>query len=321
MNNNNKMKIFKLFVCLICFSCVAYGHIETSYKITKSDYIEQWKATAVQNSIQYGVPASITLAQGILESSYGNSALAQEANNHFGIKCHNWSGKTFYQDDDSKHECFRKYANAADSYQDHSVFLKTYSRYAFLFELDKTDYKAWARGLKKAGYATNPQYADLIIRTIEENGLNDLDELSPSNTSPSIDIVADNSDSNSSLIEVNAVRHQVMVHRNKINYLVVKKGDTFYRISKEFDMSLWQLYQYNDFDKHKDVLEIGDIVYLQPKRFHAKGKRKYLICKKNISLIDLSQEEGIRVKSLMRLNQLESENKIFQKGSKVILKR
>ena len=119
-----------------------------------------------------GIPASITLAQGIIESDCGHSSLAREANNHFGIKCHDdWTGPTIRHNDNSRNECFRKYGKAEESFYDHSDFLKSGSRYSFLFNYNSTDYKAWAHGLKKAGYATNPDYANMLIRTIEENKL------------------------------------------------------------------------------------------------------------------------------------------------------
>jgi LysM repeat protein len=316
------MKSVQIFVSLFSFillTLLAKGEtINTS--ISKNDYIEQWKATAVQQEIQYGIPASITLAQGILESAYGNSELAIEANNHFGIKCHNWEGKKYYHDDETKGECFRKYASAADSYKDHSQFLVNNARYAFLFDYATTDYKSWAKGLKKAGYATNPSYPDLIISTIENNNLTQLDNISPSNTSASMDLIADAKKSTLNL-QLKTVSHQVKINKNKVNYIVAKKGDTFYRIAKEFDKSLWDLYHYNDFDKHKDVLEVGDIVYLQAKRFHAKGKVKTMRTQRDMSAIEISQQEGIRVKSLMKLNVLTSEDYVFEKGSRIILKR
>src|SRR5690554_4034016 len=123
-------------------------------KSTPSEYVEKWKDVAIFQMVEYRIPASITLAQGILESGSGNSMLATRANNHFGIKCHDWTGKKFYQDDDAKNECFRKYKNAAESFDDHSEFLTSRSRYASLFDLKTTDYKGWAKGLKAAGYAT-----------------------------------------------------------------------------------------------------------------------------------------------------------------------
>ena len=144
---------------------------------TKTElYIQRYSSMAVDEMIQFGIPASITLAQGILESGNGESRLALEGNNHFGIKCHsNWSGKTIIEDDDEKGECFRKYSKVADSFRDHSLFLTARGRYSFLFEYNKTDYKKWSKGLKKAGYATNPKYPSLLIDLIERYDLNQYD--------------------------------------------------------------------------------------------------------------------------------------------------
>lgn len=140
-------------------------------RITRAEYIATWKEVAQENMREYGIPASITLAQACLESADGNSELSVKGKNHFGIKCHGWDGKKMYHDDDQKHECFRRYKKAEQSFTDHSVFLSERSRYAFLFELDADDYKGWAKGLKKAGYATNPKYPALLIKIIEDNNL------------------------------------------------------------------------------------------------------------------------------------------------------
>ena len=140
------------------------------YKMTRADYVEKYKDIAIKEMLQNGIPASITLAQGVLESENGNSALAMYANNHFGIKCHNdWKGATYIQDDDKKDECFRKYKAPEESFDDHSEFLKTRGRYAFLFELRKTDYKGWAEGLHDAGYTTDKIYASDLIKIIHKN--------------------------------------------------------------------------------------------------------------------------------------------------------
>ena len=315
-----KKIIIGLFIFGTTFS--VFGNSGTT-RISKNDYIETWKETAIQNMIQYGIPASITLAQGILESSYGNSDLAKEANNHFGIKCHNdWVGKKFYKDDDQKDECFRKYTKAAESFKDHSMFLTSYTRYASLFQLDKTDYKSWARGLKKAGYATNPQYANLLIEAIEVNNLAQLDQIGSSpfdgnKIDKQPNLIVDSPKS----IDLSESAHTVKVHVNKVRYIVAKKGDTFFRIAQEFEMGLWQLYRFNDFEKHKDVLEVGDIVYLQPKRSHAKGKRKSITLTSKSTLQEISQAQAIRVESLMKMNAISSEDVVLKSGSKIILKR
>lgn len=142
---------------------------------SSSGYVERFKDIAIEEMLKSGIPASITLAQGMLESASGNSTLAREANNHFGIKCHaGWTGKTILKDDDAVGECFRYYNSAEESYRDHSEFLKR-SHYAFLFDLDRNDYRGWARGLKKAGYATNPRYPELLISLIERYGLDRYD--------------------------------------------------------------------------------------------------------------------------------------------------
>lgn len=147
-------------------------------KTATEQYISQYRNIAIENQKQYGIPASITLAQGIIESGSGRSALAKESNNHFGIKCHNnWTGEKTYKDDDKKNDCFRVYNNAEESFTDHSLFLKNNKRYASLFTLDINDYKSWATGLKQCGYATNPNYANLLIDIIELYELNHINEI------------------------------------------------------------------------------------------------------------------------------------------------
>src|SRR5690554_1826862 len=164
---------------ILLFSSTTFGG-EVAY-LSKQDYVQDWHSVAVRQMISHKIPASITLAQGVLESAYGNSNLARLANNHFGIKCHDWNGERIYQDDDTKNECFRKYSNADQSYEDHSTFLTSRSRYAGLFELDITDYKGWANGLKAAGYATNPKYPSLLVTIIEELKLYEYDKMGVSN--------------------------------------------------------------------------------------------------------------------------------------------
>lgn len=309
----NRIGILSFFVGL-------YGvSFANSWLMSKNDYIEKWKNTAVQNQVRFGIPASITLAQGIIESAYGNSELARNANNHFGIKCHNdWEGKRYYQDDDQADECFRNYANAADSYRDHSLFLTNGARYAFLFTLPQTDYKAWAKGLKKAGYATNPRYAELLIEAIETNDLAQLDEISSPEVAEIRSEAAQSNQSNVATLKLTS--HKVYMNGNNTSYVVVKAGDTFYRIAKEFNIKLWQLRMYNDFEKHKDLLEPGEVIYLAPKRFRMKGKTKHITLREETSIIQLSQAYGLRLKSIMNMNNIAFENAVLPAGSKVILK-
>src|SRR6056297_2259144 len=164
-----------LILAFLMLSNLVFSHGDKGERNTRSAYISTWKDEAIKQMREHGIPASITLAQAILESGDGNSELARKANNHFGIKCHGWQGQKTYHDDDKRQECFRKYRNANQSFEDHSDFLKK-SRYAFLFDYEVTDYKSWAKGLKRAGYATNPKYPALLIRIIEENGLAEFDK-------------------------------------------------------------------------------------------------------------------------------------------------
>ena len=176
----------RIIFCLIAALCLSKA---SAQRMDRQEYIAKYKKWAIAEMNRTGIPASITLAQGILESDCGNSDLAVEANNHFGIKCHSdWTGKTMHKDDDRNNECFRSYDNAYQSFKDHSDFLTGKSRYASLFTLDKTDYKGWAKGLKKCGYATERTYAERLIKIIEEEGLDTYDT---DNGDEAEDLVAD----------------------------------------------------------------------------------------------------------------------------------
>lgn len=270
-----KVKFIAVFVVVCNFSVTA--------KITKKEYVETWAFTAISQMKTHGIPASITLAQGILESGSGNSMLAQKANNHFGIKCHNWKGKKIYKDDDRKNECFRVYKNAAESYADHSDFLTRYSRYDFLFDLKKDDYKAWAKGLKKAGYATNPKYPSLLINIIEDLELYKYDQTENVNLHENeiaeITPVKEvkNEKTEKTIIFQTGNTHKVQRTEKREKYIITQKGDTYYRISKEFNLSLKQLYRYNGVKKKQDILKVGERVYISNPR--KKGKLKNMFSK------------------------------------------
>lgn len=261
-------------------------------KITKEDYIKKYCSLAIAEMKRTGVPASITLAQGIHESDCGNSKLATEANNHFGVKCHtSWAGEKIYKDDDQKNECFRKYKTVDESYRDHSDFLTKTKRYAFLFELKPTDYKAWANGLKKAGYATNPKYPELIISIIEENNLNVFDK---GITHEKKNVVAEN--------YIEKITHEIN-KKNRVEYITIKKGDTFYKLAEEFDHSIRFLHKCNDMDKD-DVLKEGQIFYLDKKRNRAERGTDFHIVKKGETMQSISQIYGIKLRKLYRKNNL-----------------
>ena len=253
----------------------------TSQNMTRNQYIEQYSKDAITQMHKHKIPASITMAQGILESSNGNSRLAVKGNNHFGIKCHNWDGKKIYEDDDKKNECFRKYDNVLASFEDHSLFLKKYNRYAFLFDLKITDYKSWAKGLKTAGYATNKKYADLLIKLIEENQLYELDKVEEAQS-----IVAES-------------LRNVYLHPNRIKYVISKEGETLLEIAKEFDMRLWQLYKYNDIENMYELTK-GEKIFIQPKK--NKGKVESHVVEDGESMRSISQFYGVKLKKLKRRN-------------------
>ena len=245
-----------------------------------------YKDDAIKEMHRSGVPASITLAQGILESGDGNSALARYAKNHFGIKCHaGWTGGTFIQDDDAKDECFRKYKHVLDSYRDHSDFLQK-KRYASLFDLKITDYKGWAKGLKKAGYATNPKYPQLLIDIIEKNDLAQYDSKKGSKEKSKRDKSKNQSSKKSKVVKSKRKgSHQVLIHENNIRYIIVKPEDSFEKLADEFDMGLWQFYKYNDLEKDSELFESG-VLFLQPKR--AKAKEELHIVATGETMWDLS---------------------------------
>lgn len=244
-----------------------------------------YKNDAIKEMNEYGVPASITLAQGMLESNNGNSTLAIKANNHFGIKCHNdWNGDTYHMDDDAKNECFRKYSSVLESFRDHSKFLKERSRYTFLFSLEITDYKAWAKGLKEAGYATNPQYPQLLINLIERYQLNLYD---------------------SDVTLVDSTKHVVYISKNHVKFVKAKNEDTFEKLAKEFGVSAKRLKKYND-ATDTITLKEGDVVFLQPKR--AKGTQKEYDVKKGDTYRSISQEYAIKLKDLYKKNNISADS-------------
>lgn len=268
-------------------------------KNTPEDYINLYKNDAIKEMLAFRVPASITLAQGMLESDYGNSALAVYANNHFGIKCHKeWTGETYTQDDDEKDECFRKYETVYDSYVDHSEFLKSRPRYASLFELKITDYKGWAHGLKAAGYATDPKYATRLIELIERHKLYEYDKMEGI---PPVAAEPKSPQGNRTVV-TNITSREVYLNNNR-KYVIVKSGDTFMKLAQELNMGVWQLYKYNDLNKNS-TLTPGQILYIQPKRARSNVAEKHQM-KPGETMHDVSQKYGIKLKKLYQYNNME----------------
>lgn len=292
------MKRLFVLVLFLCFSVAAFAQ-PAEKKNTPDDYIALYKDDAIREMQLFRVPASITLAQGMLESDNGNSALAVYANNHFGIKCHKeWTGDTYTQDDDTKDECFRKYATVYDSYVDHSEFLKSRPRYAFLFELRLTDYEGWAKGLKQAGYATDPKYADRLIDIIERYNLSQYDKLegvTPIAAEPK------KTEGTKTVVTSAVQRREVFLNNNR-KYVIVKSGDTFMKIAQELDMGVWQLYKYNDMSKNS-TLKAGQMLYIQPKR--GKAQEDKCQVKPGQTMHDISQQYGVKLKKLYKYNNME----------------
>jgi LysM repeat protein len=284
-----KRTIFSLF-CLFLALQLAFSQ-SISWNQRYQDYFDQYKDVAVEQMLKYHIPASITLAQGVLESGAGRSELATRANNHFGIKCNGWIGRKSYHDDDERNECFRAYDNVYESYKDHSIFLTTSKRYSSLFQLKLTDYKGWAKGLKACGYATSPTYATKLIEIIQ------LYKLYQYDTAKGYDKFQTQQVKNGDLRHIYAF--------NKNYYLIARKGDTFRSIAKEVDVSYRKLAKYNERNKN-DKLEEGEIVWLKKKRSKApkdyKGRSHYV--KSGESMYSISQRYGIRLKKLYKINNL-----------------
>ena len=281
------MKKLKLFLILI-ISCLTL-QAQTRNKQYEA-YIKKYRELAVEEMKKYHIPASITLAQGLLESGAGQSALARKSNNHFGIKCgSDWYGKTVSHDDDARGECFRAYKHPKDSYEDHSKFLAGRPRYASLFNLNITDYKGWARGLKKAGYATNPRYADQLIGIIELYELYKYDDKNYLKW-----------------IKKNPNPHQTYI-ANDLLYIVVRAGDSWKSISQEFDISQKKLRKYNDLYKGY-ALQVGDILYLEKKNKKAGKEHIVHVLRAGESMYSISQKYGIRLKNLYKLNKMDEDD-------------
>jgi LysM repeat protein len=328
--------LFILHLVLITglYSCKASKQITSSSTISLSEetYIDNYKDIAVSEMKRAGIPASITLAQGMIESDYGRSTLAREANNHFGIKCHSdWTGPKVYHHDDRRNECFRKYNKPEDSFYDHSEFLKSGSRYRFLFDLSATDYKGWAHGLKKAGYATNPDYANMLIRKIEEKNLHFYDNgyknaVSSAYKQPPVKENVSVQDTDKKLVPVYPVDEKIMVaarvprvmENNKLRYIIVRDGDTREKLQEEFQLLNGELSRYNELGDDFTITP-GQILYLQPKKEKADSGNEFYNTIQGDTMYMISQRYGIKLKSLYKMNRMQ-ENSEPAPGSTIWLR-
>ncbi len=268
---------------------------QSGERMSRAEYIKTFKELAIAEMKRSGIPASITMAQACIESGDGNSRLAKKANNHFGIKCHNdWNGKEIHHDDDKKNECFRKYTSVYESFRDHSNYLLSKSRYEFLFELDPLDYKAWARGLKKAGYATDPSYAGALIGVIEEYKLYTLDQ----------EVAGKQTKYRRPLPETGDVfEGRTLFERNRIQYIVAKNGDSFESLTAEFGKLPWELIRYNDLPANSRV-DSSQVIYIQPKRNSAAPGYLTHTVKEGETMYTISQLYGIKLEKLYEKNGL-----------------
>lgn len=305
----------------ILFSCVASKKTNTvlSTDGSSESYIGTYKDMAVSEMKRTGVPASITLAQGMIESGLGKGRLAVEANNHFGIKCHSdWTGPTVRHTDDRRNECFRKYRKVEESFRDHSDFLKSENRYSFLFDLETTDYKGWARGLKKAGYATNPDYANMLIRKIEQYSLYDYDtgnfkterqvrdtglvETKISETSGIIIPVPGVQPATGTSFRTPPAR---VKENNRIQYVIVNGTDTKKSLEAELQLLPWELQRYNELSSDFTITS-GQLLYLQPKRDKADAGNEYHVAREGETMYAISQIYGIKLNKLYLMNRMTS---------------
>ena len=299
-------------------------------------YINQYKQIAVSEMIRTGVPAAITLAQGILESNSGQCLLVQQSNNHFGIKCKSdWMGDVVYHDDDRKNECFRRYNTPEDSYRDHSDFLKNRPNYSFLFNINATDYIDWAYGLKSAGYATNPSYAQSVITTIEKYDLEQYtdialqqnNEITVAATSVKVqdNFAFETPSEISNTNFINKVLYQKsdkvinypdgVFQINQTNVLYAKAGSSLFAVAIRFAIPYKKLLGYNDLG-NVDILDQSTLIYLEKKPKH--GSKDYHIVMADEDMHDIAQEEGVQLESLLAYNNFEKNNQL-KAGDKILL--
>jgi len=280
--------VILLLICTLTSCSVQNTAVSSHGKDAYSAYISKYSGLAVDQMKKYGIPASITLAQGLLESDAGRSTLASKCNNHFGIKCHNdWKGRKMYHDDDERQECFRCYRNAEESFRDHSLFLVNGARYQSLFKLGTKDYKGWAKGLKAAGYATSPTYATKLIEIIERYGL-------------------DRYDGRSGRLKPGQVPHQPLLVNGQ-RCVRLREGETLKDIAREYGMQLSLLRRFNEVGR-KFTPPVGTLIYLERKKARADKEHRTYVVKKGDSLWSISQQFGVKVSSLTKRNRISDVN-------------
>jgi hypothetical protein len=297
-----KKLVFAITVVLLSVLCLA----DTPQK----SYIEKYSDLAVEEMYRSGVPASITLAQGLLESGNGLSELAVKGNNHFGIKCHNaWTGSKVYHDDDMKGECFRKYDSPEESFRDHSDFLRYRDRYRFLFDLEPTDYKGWAHGLRKAGYATDPKYPEKLIRLIEEYELYLYDTMQPAANEDKVQQMQQSPAQLEQARPLTGRQREVfsfalsrqMYSQNGVPFIYAAEGETYESIAKSYRLFLKEILKFNDLQQNEELLP-GTVVYLKKKKKASHPGLDRYVVEEGQTLREISQRFAVRMKDICRRN-------------------
>ncbi len=308
-----KKTLFAILVALLSALCMADTPQRT--------YIEKYSDLAIEEMYRTGVPASITLAQGLLESGNGLSELAVKGNNHFGIKCHNtWTGAKVYHDDDRKGECFRKYDSPEESFRDHSDFLRYRDRYKFLFDYELTDYKSWAYGLKSAGYATDPKYPEKLIRLIEEYELYQYDSMQPAEAEKEAQHIPEPPTQLEQARPLTVGQREVfrfalsrqMYSQNGVPFVYAEEGETYESIARSYRLFRKEILKFNDLKEDVDLLP-GTVVYLQKKKKAAHPGLDRYVVEEGQTLREISQRYAVRMKSLCRLNGI-SEDHVLREG-------
>jgi LysM repeat protein len=330
------MKQLVLILFTVTFSLLVAAQSNDVVK----QYIDRYKELAINEEIRAGIPAAITLAQGILESEAGQSELSKASNNHFGIKCKTeWTGATAYHDDDAKNECFRSYPTVEDSYRDHSDFLKSRPNYAFLFNLDPADYKSWAYGLKRAGYATNSDYATLIIKVVNDNNLQEytlialekikngirkdvaLNDKSAKDKQDGASDETVNNEIQQPAVDVEIIdgiypQGEFTINQTKVMYATA--GTSLFALANNHNIAYRKLLEYNDIDGNIDILQKDKLIFLEkkPKKSIAKD---YHIVTASETIEEIAQKEGIQLESLYEYNKMQKGLEPAQ-GEKIYLR-
>ena len=328
---------FRKFVLLIIMLLWYVSVFAQNKSKAALDYIDKYKNVAMREMQEYKIPASITLAQGLLESGNGNSELAKKSNNHFGIKCHkDWKGKRTYHDDDAKEECFRVYKTPEDSYRDHSIFLSQGQRYAFLFDLKITDYKGWAKGLKKAGYATLPVYANVLIKLIEDYNLTQYDQMvvkgkfkynknkekktkdESQKTKVNNDIVYTPYKIDDSEVVDKTNDERYIRENNGVKFIYAREGESVYELADILEIYDYQIIKYNNLGKRR-TLKDKEIIYIEPKKNKAMRRYKYHTIQKGETLSHVSRLYAVKLKSIFKMNDMD-ENTVLHVGDNIRLR-